>query len=311
MRDRRLQNHIATSSFTLPVVAVLTTLVWILRDYTSIVHWLGLISTGVAAYIIVELNNTNTLIRIRSRLTSSTFICLMASATMLHAFTLDNLLVICVLLTYYLLFSSYQKAHAEGCIFHAFIFVGLGSLLLPQLLYFVPFYYLAMIIQLRSFTLRTFLASLLGILLPYVFYMSYLIYYSHLEEILIPFAKLTHVESIRLPTDPYQVPLLSFVGVLSLISIINFWRTKFNDKIRTRMLFYILIIQEFLIAALILLQPQSFKAIMPVLIMNSSPIIAHYFALSNTIICKIIFFLTLIGLILLTIYNIWMYSLIS
>ena len=309
MRDKRLQNKIATSSFTLPVAVLVTTIVWLLKEPSNLNTWAGLVCMGAASYILIELNNTNTLLRIRSRLISTTFICLAGCATMLHSFSMSHLLVICVTMTYYLLFRSYQKSRSVGYIFHAFVFASIGSLILPQMLYIIPTYYLAMLIQLRSFSLRNFMASLIGLILPYYCYAASLIYKNKLEDILIPFREISvFVLSFPPKFEEHQKVLLIFVTILSVISIINFYRTSFNDKIRIRMFFYILIVQWLLLTALLCFQPQHFGALMPVIIMNSSPIIAHYFALTNGIFCKIIFILTLLSLIFLTIYNLWIPS---
>lgn len=47
-----------------------------------------------------------------------------------------------------------------------FLFIGLGSLLFPQLLYFVPLFYLGMI-SFRSLSLKSFFAGLTGLCVPY------------------------------------------------------------------------------------------------------------------------------------------------
>lgn len=310
MRDKRLQNRIATSSFTLPVAVLVATIVWMLNEPSNPNTWAGLVCMGIASYILVELNNTNTLLRIRSRLISTTFICLTGCATMLHSFSTSHILVVCVTMTYYLLLRSYQNIRSVGYIFHAFAFAGIGSLILPQMLYIIPTYYLAMLIQLRSFTLRNFMASIFGLILPYYCYAAFLIYKNKLEDILIPFKEISvFTLSSSLKFEEHQKMLLIFVTILSVISIINFYRTSFNDKIRTRMYFYVLIVQWFLLNVLLCLQPKYFDALMPVILMNSSPIIAHYFALTNGIFCKIIFILTVLSLVFLTIYNLWIPSL--
>lgn len=73
------------------------------------------------------------------------------------------------------LFSSYESPYPAGSIFHAFFFIGLGSLLFPQLLYFVPLFYLGMI-SFRSLSLKSFFAGLTGLCMPTALF-GYAFYY--------------------------------------------------------------------------------------------------------------------------------------
>ena len=75
---KRMQNHEAESSFTLPAVSAYAVAVW-LASGLLIPHipftaqelaggaWMQLVCFVVSAYLMVELNNSNALIRIYSR----------------------------------------------------------------------------------------------------------------------------------------------------------------------------------------------------------------------------------------------------
>ncbi len=107
MQSKR--NNIVTSSFTLPITALVTLLVWMLPAITDGMQWLGFALTCVSAYLIMELNNRNALLRVRSRLMSVTFLVLMLANPMLHAWHVGQLTVVCLLLSYFMLFASYQN----------------------------------------------------------------------------------------------------------------------------------------------------------------------------------------------------------
>ena len=65
-----MRKSIVTGEFTLPVMALLTLPLWALPDWANWSLWAGLVLTGFTAYLIMELNNRNTLLRIRSRMMS-------------------------------------------------------------------------------------------------------------------------------------------------------------------------------------------------------------------------------------------------
>ena len=136
MRRNRFQNKVATSNFTLPVAAFLTTLLWCAEGIYTPDRILGWAVCGLTAYFWVETNNAHSLIRIRSRLTPAIYLWMTGCIFSLHPLQ-DGLIVSCLMLaSYYLLFKSYQRTEAVSPIFHSFLCLGIGSLFFPQLLFF-------------------------------------------------------------------------------------------------------------------------------------------------------------------------------
>lgn len=272
----------ARSSLTLPVVFVSVAILWLLPGVRERELWFGLFGTGVTAYLMIEWNNRHALLRVRSQLTSSTFLVLSVACPFLHRWTADMLLPTCLAGAYFLLFSSYQKVRAEGETFHAFLCIGLGSLLFPPIVVVVPFLYFSMILQMRSFSLRSFLAGCLGLLLPYWMYMGWAVWHNRLDEVLAMAGGY-----VRAPSPDYAViglherVSLVFVIALVLISVVHYLRTAYNDKIRTRMFFYVLIIQVFLLISLLALFPQWHSPVLRLLLVPASPLIGHYLALAR------------------------------
>ena len=113
------------SSFTLPVMAVVTSLLWLLTGPADQWRWLTLALTALTTYIVVELNNRHALLRIRSRLVSSAFLLFMAASPFLHTHWQAAALMFAFALSYAMLFQTYQRVRAEGYVFHAFLFLGL------------------------------------------------------------------------------------------------------------------------------------------------------------------------------------------
>ena len=119
-----MRKSIVTGEFTLPVMALLTLPLWALPDWANWSLWAGLVLTGFTAYLIMELNNRNTLLRIRSRMMSTTFLFLMLICPQLHGLHSGMLSMLLWVLSYHTLFASYQHRRPRGlCVPHVFLCV--------------------------------------------------------------------------------------------------------------------------------------------------------------------------------------------
>ena len=102
---------------------------------------------------------------------------------------------------------------------------------------------------------------------------------------------------------------LGFVVILGIIGSIHFLRNSFFDKIRTRMIYYMLMSMLFLAVVFIVLQPQHARVLLRIITISSSILIAHYIALTKTRLTNISFILIVILTLILTVYNLWIPSL--
>lgn len=312
MRSKGLRRKIAESNLTLLGATLIAIFAWMAKGNVALPEWLGFLATAITAYVFVEFNNSNALIRIRSRMISSVYLVLMAALTGLHSYSANALLPLCVLLAYFLLFKTYQNSHPESFVFHAFLFIGLSSLIFPQILLFTPFYLIAMVVHLRSLNLRSLAAAIMGIVLPFALIEAYKFYFA--QPLYTPgFIKVLTSFS---PPDysrlsEHQMVSAGVVVFLAISAMLHFRYTKFNDKIRTRMFLYVLTVQEFLIMAFLVAQPQHFDPLFRLLVMNSSPLIAHHLALTQGRWGTCFFYFALILILVLVIYNLWVQSLLS
>lgn len=304
MYSHSLRNRIATGTFTLPIVALLTLIVWAVPHLNEIEIWAGLAVTGLTAYSLMELNNRYALLRVRSRMVSTTYLVLMVACSMLHHFSMALIPMLCFVLSYFMLFASYQDTHSQGYIFHAFLFAGVGSIFFPPMLILALLYYFSMLVQLRNFTWRTFMAGVLGMLLPYWLYTAYAIWSNHLDTAFL----------YLLPWISYHVPDYSSIalsqwvtvgtlGLLSLFALVHFFHTAYNDKIRTRMFFYVIVTQEIMLSAGLLLLPQFYEVQLALFIANSAPLLAHYYTLAKGKFVDIWFYLSLLMLLGVAVVN--------
>lgn len=282
MYRHTFRNKVVTGSLTLPVTFVTVLLLWMLPGAGSGALWGGMAMTGLTAYLMMELNNRNTLLRVRSRLMCSLYLWLMLACPALHDWTTQMIPPACLMLAYFMLFASYQQPRAEGYTFHAFLLTGVASFFFPPALLLAPVFYAGMLFQLRTLTWRTFMAGLLGLLTPYWIYAGYAIWQNRLDT---AFIYLTEWFTPRLPDYSHlTLPQLLTLGLtvpLAAVSAGHFIHTAYNDKIRTRMLFYLIVLVEVALAAGMLLLPAHLDTLLRLFIVNSAPLMAHYFALAK------------------------------
>lgn len=254
-----------------------------LPDVESLSLAEGLAVTLFTGYLLMEWNNRSALLRVRSRMVSVTYLVLMAACPFLHVSAVSLLPGVPLLLSYHTLSASYQKPRAEGEIFHAFLFMSAGSLVFPPLLLSLPLFFVSMQMQLRSLTWRTFFAGLFGLAVPYWFLVAWAVWNNRLDAALGSLPAFPAVSGLPdySALDTARLASAALVALFVLLSLVHIFRTSYNDKIRTRMIFYAVIVQEVLYLALLAVCPQWFDELFALLLANSAPLLGHYFTLAR------------------------------
>lgn len=309
MQQKRLQNIVTTSSFLLPVAAVLCALIWIYANPTyELTHWIGLVFCTICTAFMVELNNTNMLIRVRTRMVGTTLLVLWTSCGFLHPFQTAHFAILCLLICYHALMYIYQQNHNTGTTFFIYACIG-GISMIIQPLCILALAFFFVLGYFRALSFKSFLAGLIGFFLPFwlVFSSCFLIdktdliiqYVSDYSQ-WIPFQYHT--------VNSHHVAAFTLLLLIVIPSVMHFIRNNFQDKIKVRMFFYFILWMELVLTLGIIVLPHHFQEFYLLLIMNSSPLIAHFLTLSNNKFSNY-FFITIVMLIAaLTIYTLWMPS---
>ena len=320
---KRAQNRVAESRFTLPAVMVYAIAVWLAGglliptlpiDFTDVWQggWVQFVCFWASAFLISVLNNSNALIRIYSRTVSCSFIVLMCAGNFLFSSVSGAVVQLCVVAAYLALFHTYQDRTSVGWTYYAFLGVGLACCILPQIVFFVPVLWLLMFFQLSSLSWRTFFASILGLLTPYWFVFPFLLYKGDATAVATYIATLTDFQqpfSHAASLSVNELSFFAFVVALGITGTIHYQRKKSGDNIRIRLFYDCFILMWVVAAIFLLLQPQHYDALIRLMVINVSPLIAHFLALTNTRITNIAFHAICVVALLLTIFNLWMPSL--
>lgn len=273
--------------------------------------WVQFACFLLSAYLMVELNNINALIRIYSRMVSCSFLVLTCAGCFLFSSMAGAIVQLCFIAAYISLFRSYQDKSAAGWIYYAFLCIGLASTVFVQAIYYMPILWAIMFFRLTSFSWRTFAASLLGVLTPYWFLLPFaLIYQGNLDSMVSHFVQLASLPSLydysQLTVN--QLAFFVFVVGLTITGIVHYWRNSHNDSIRIRQLYGTFTVMSFATTLFLVLQPQHYDVLIRILIINVSPLIAHFITLTSTRVTNIAFYAICSVSVLLTLLNLWMPS---
>ena len=306
LRQKRFQNKIAGSRFSLPITATLAALVWVAVGLMVGNIWVQFAFTIISTLLMVELNNRNALMRTYSRMVSCSFLALITMGALPSPSLKASIVVMCFIAFYLIIWNAYQDRQASGWTFYAFFCIGLASTVFIQVLYYVPFLWLMMMFFTNCFSIRTFMASLIGLMAPYWFTIGYYVYTDNLQAFINHFVEIANYHELfdyTAITD-HQVINFGFIILLGLIGMVHFTRTSYADKIRTRMIYEALIMMNILSIIFIILQPQHDLELGGILIVNTAPLIAHFITFTKGRFCNISFIIMLILLVLILAFNI-------
>lgn len=302
-----MQYQIATGRLTLPVAILLS----LLTGGILCQSWSHVLALGIGVLItglMIEMNTTFALIRTRSTLPPALFLVTFTLCPFLYSYSAESWFPLLFAGMLSALFRSYESRHASSPVFHAFLFIGIGSWIFPTCLFFVPFLYLHMI-GLRSFSARTFFAGLVGLSLPYWFMLCYSTYIGDPALLLSPFRTLG--QNWKPDYATLSLPQCISGGIfflLALISSIQNYQVSRQDKVQTRIMIQSLRFIGAEVIILMLWQPQHFNTIFPVILMIGSIMHGHLLALLFNRFTHY-YFLVLLFLTFSTgIFNIWMHS---
>ena len=151
---------------------------------------------------------------------------------------------------------------------------------------------LLMAVRLQAFSLRTFCASLLGLITPYWLVAGYFLYQADYTTPLNHFTELTQFAlpaTIDISQHLHPLVTFAFIVVLTFTGIIHFLRQRSKDKLRTQIIYELFLIVTLFTIVFFVLQPQHNDFLLRILIIHASIFIGHFIALTRTKITNIAF----------------------
>lgn len=305
MRENRFQTDVAMGKFTLPIVVFVCLLLWLIggREWSE---WGSAFIVLLTGYLMIEMNTTFTLIRTRTTLPVCFYWMLLAALMFLHPFEWSNWVPLAFLMAVFRLFYAYESASAPTAVFQSFLCLGLGSLVFPQLLYFVPLFWGGMI-SFRALSAKSFFACLLGLSAPYWFLFGYAFLSDELPLFLAPLQEMLQVYPIDYGIlQKKEIVAWAVVTLLLATCCGHYIQVAYQDKTRTRLYLSFLAFAGGWATLFSVLQPCHLHSLLPIQLLCASFLAGHLFTLTRNRFSAIFFIVTFITIIILTLYQLWM-----
>ncbi len=315
---------------TLPVTIIISIACWVLAslllpslpvqkttyslfqlfDLSAIPPWankaISFLLYAIIGYSLIELNSTFAIIRMRASVQTSLFLLFTAACPVLHQLHAGNIAAIAILLSIYFLFKSYQSHQSSGDLFHSFVFIGIGSLAFPQFMILMPIWLIGAY-NFQSLNIRSFFAAIIGWSIPYWFLFGHAYYHGDMALLYKPFIDLTSFQPVDFRAISLSdIATITYLFILFAVSSIHCFATSYQDKIRTRSYLRFLVFVDFCLFILLVLQPIHIACLLSSLFVGVSILVGHLFVLTRNKISNLFFIFSLIGLISLYIFNLWM-----
>lgn len=284
--------------------------IWLLGGLLEGMWYVQFAILLLSTYLMVELNNTNALLHMYSRMVSCTFLALSSMAVFLFPSIDAAVCTLCLIMFCTIIFHTYQDKASPGLTYYAFLCLGIASLVFIQIVFFVPFLWLMMAFSLMAFSGKMLWASLLGLITPYWFTVGIAAYLDKMNLMAAHFLSIASFHQIADYTclDKTQLVTFVFLLMIAMMSIGHYMWKRRLDRIRTRMIYHFFISLDLLIILFIVLQPQHFSILFAMMIVCTSPLIAHFIAHTHSRLSNITFYVILGITIILTALNLWTYS---
>lgn len=327
-RSKRFQSRVSTGRMTLPAAILISVACWVLTGVLSpdrgtesgkyllwqtvrdgyIPTWadslFSFVLYGVIGYLLIALNNTFAIIRMRASVQTVIYFLLIAVCPWLHTLYAGDLATVLFLMALFFLFRSYQQSRSSGDLFHAFVFLGAGSLIFPQLMFFMPLFWVGAF-NFQSLRPKSFFASLTGWSLPYWFLLGHAYYHEQMELFYAPFRELTTFTPFGTTVPLHELATIGYLLVLFVVSAAHCLISGYEDKIRTRSYLHFLIFLTFCMFVYLGLQPSLSAHLLPLLLTGVSFLTGHLFVLTDSRGTNLFFIGALLLLVLLFGFNVW------
>ena len=304
---KRLQNRVALSRWALPVTIVYGLAICLIVGMMEREQLSTFVLLVVSSLMMAELNNSYSLIRIYSRMVSCSF--LVMTSMCLRLFPSAEVVVVQLTFIAFLLliWRAYQNPGAVGWVFYAFLALGVSSIVFPKTLLFVPVLWVVMGTNVLCLSARTLMASILGLFTPYWFFAAWLFYTNDLGMLAGHFASVVSFQPLFQfnGIDIHHLVTFGFILLLAVIGATHFIIYSYQDRIRIRLIYETFIVLDACCVIFALLQPQHFNELLGMAIVNTSPLIGHFLALTHSRLSNITSISIALIAFAITLFNLW------
>ena len=252
---------------------------WLDNRYTG--YLFGFLLMLLTAFIIQRISDIEVLISERTQLVFLFFVLLTSTNVALLPFGSVTIVLLCLVFMINELFTAYQLPDATGKMFNAGVLLGVAGLFMPQVLWFLPLLWIGMY-QFLSLNYRSFMASLIGVMIIYWFVLAWCVWRSDFSMFSAMYVSLADFEFLGF-VRPFLLYKAGFAGIiLFLIPVLFHVKSDaVNNRIRVRKILSFLLNMSIWSLILTCLYGGSADSFLAILYLPASVLNAYFFENMN------------------------------
>lgn len=330
MRKRLLQAEIVEWKFTFIIALLISALCWMgfavmgitptqpstaplwYADLVPVLpNWVNLVGSFaiylIVCYVLVQRNRVFAFVRSGVEIQSSIFLLLISVYPAIQTLFPGLFILLFVCFAAYILLYTYQHNNPQGYVFHVFFCLGLSALIYPSSVVLIPFFWIGMF-MFNSWTFRSFIASILGLIFPYSLLLGHAYFYDQMALVTAPLQEMIMIYPIdwSLLTIPQLVMLA--IGLLQYIGgSVYILMFSHHARIRVRTSLRFLTLVGAVLLLLIALQPIHCDVYLPLLLMFTTLMSGYVFVTTFNKVSNAVFVFMFAVMIIFYSYHIWMH----
>lgn len=262
-----------------------------LIDPTSFAgYFFGWASVLIVAVMLFVLNERDNMISQRTILPIFFYVVLVGTNVNAQSFVMSSVSNVFVILAMHSVFSGYRQRFPVRSSFNIGIYIALASVFCEEYLLLLPFFLLGMLL-LNTFSLRTFFASLVGLIASYflIFGVMFIV-----DDSMAISLYEEYVSYFHLPSPEYEISvvILLFSGsqfLCLLCAASSVFSRNYVDNMKGSKLLGVTIMLMLGGVFMFLLFSNKMPSFYPLMAMLESILFAHYFTLHKSMASKIVF----------------------
>jgi hypothetical protein len=257
---------------------------------------IGFVLMMSGAFLLHRMNYILALIREKTWLPFLIYIFLISTNLVFMPFRASSIGVFCLIISIYLLFTSYHIERSEKKAYNTALVLALGSLFWSHILWFIPVFWIGMY-NFRAFKPRTFVASLLGLATVYWFVLGWCVWKNDFGLFTQLFSTITHFEFLAL-SDYGWIDLIPvfLVAIITIIASLNVLFYNYTDSIRSRQSLIFLVWLAAVTVVFMLIYNNSAEEFLQISCIPVSILTSRFFLVKRSRLTYGIFFFTLLVL---------------
>ena len=238
--------------------------------------------------LIVQINHKFSIIRARSFLPVFIYALFITAWKESHFLLCSHISLSVFLICLMLFLGMYKNRKAVLPAFWGSLFISSTGLLNPVYLFLMPVIWIGFM-QLKSFSARVFIASLMGVLVPWLFYVTYQLYAGN--DLLIFRTLFEEFEPNFLFSNLilHEQIYIATILLIFIISLTGIYTNLLNDSIQTRQNLNLLVLLLVFLLIIILTFSKHALAFLPMVAFCMAMLLAHPFTLHKSKFYSILF----------------------